>query len=263
VDQPQRLSRIDWGRPWFAPWRAAGEAVAARHSAGVAVAEALNMPGAAPVRFVAATALPEGTPYESHIFATRECPTRDNLHDFFNGLAWHVLPTTKQQINRVQASEIARHGIAGERGPVRDACTLFDENGAVLAAPAPLWDALRRRAWRELFVDLRPFWEDAHLLVVGHAMLEQLCAPRKNLTAHVWAEPAPRGATVAQLDAWLAAQLQPARLATKPFLPLPVSGVPGWTAANADFSFYDDPLVFRPAAGPEPTTTRPAATPRP
>ena len=35
-------------------------------------------------------------------------------------------------------------------------------------------------------------------------------------------------------------------LAQKPFCPLPVLGVPGWWAQNLNFSFYDDPQVFRP-----------------
>ena len=35
-------------------------------------------------------------------------------------------------------------------------------------------------------------------------------------------------------------------LAQKPFVPLPVLGVPGWWAANAAPDFYDDPKVFRP-----------------
>jgi hypothetical protein len=52
--------------------------------------------------------------------------------------------------------------------------------------------------------------------------------------------------SIAELDAWVAADLSAAKLATKPFVPLPVLGVPGWWPENENFSFYDDSLVFRP-----------------
>ena len=50
----------------------------------------------------------------------------------------------------------------------------------------------------------------------------------------------------AALDAWLATDLCPDKLARKPFSPLPILGVPGWWADNAEPAFYDDPTVFRP-----------------
>ena len=34
---------------------------------------------------------------------------------------------------------------------MRDGLTLFDENGALLQAPQPLWQALRQRDWPALF----------------------------------------------------------------------------------------------------------------
>ena len=48
------------------------------------------------------------------------------------------------------------------------------------------------------------------------------------------------------MDDWLAQALDAPTLARKPFSPLPVLGVPGWWAQNLNFSFYDDPQVFRP-----------------
>lgn len=214
-------------------------------AAGATVADALDAQHGTEVDFVPAGDLPPGMAYEHYIFEARRCPTRNNLHDFFNGLVWLELPRAKRQLNRVQAAQISADGLGARRGPVRDAATLFDENGAVLSAPEPLWQALCARDWRGLFVERRPLWAQAQLLVFGHALLEKLVVPRKNLTAHVWAEPAPPGA-MAEVDAWLEGRLTPERLAAKPFLPLPVLGVPGWCAGNAEFSFYDDPLVFRP-----------------
>jgi hypothetical protein len=126
---------LAWGQPWFAPWREPGAEVAARLAAGAPLHEALNAAGPAPVRFVQQGELPAGTAYEQFVFETRLCPVRPGLHDFFNGLVWLRFPQAKAALNRLQAQEIARTGIAGRRGPVRDAITVFDENGALLAAP--------------------------------------------------------------------------------------------------------------------------------
>ena len=185
--------------------------------------------------------------YEPFIFDTGQVPTRENLHDFFNGLVWLHLPQAKRRMNQLQAQAIAAQGVGAVRGPLRDALTLFDENGALLDAPAPLWQALRAREWRRLFVDLRPLWAQARLLLVGHALMEKLVLPRKGITAHVYQAPAAIE-TIAQTDAWLAAELQPGRWAQKPFVPLPVMGIPGWCHGNDAVSFYDDPSVFRRAA---------------
>jgi hypothetical protein len=249
---------LDWAQPWYAPWRDPGEAVQARVAGGQSLHDALNAAGTPPVRFVAQDALAAGTAYEQFIFSTGQVPTRPGLHDFFNGLAWLRFPQAKAALNRLQAAEIARGGIVARRGPVRDAITVFDENGALLQAPPALWEALVAREWRRLFVDLRPLWRDARLLVFGHALLEQLDSPRKGLTAHVWREDAALD-SVASADAWLAQRCTAQVLAGKPFTPLPVLGVPGWCEENANFSFYDDSLVFRPRKTPEPITTTTSA----
>ena len=236
---------VDWAQPWYAAWRAKGETVAAQVTDGLALHDALNAQDAAPVRFVPQEALAAGMAYEQHVFESRCCPVRPGLHDFFNGLVWLQFPATKRALNRLQAEAIARGGVAGRRGPVRDAVTVFDENGALLQAPAPLWDALRAREWHRLFVELRPLWRQARLLIFGHALLEQLASPRKGLTAHVWCAQAALESPEAA-DAWLVRQCTAQALAAKPFTPLPVLGVPGWHPQNANFSFYDDSHVFRP-----------------
>lgn len=245
------IAQLELTQPWFGPWRAAAERARSALEGGSTLLEALNRQPPEGMVFVPEGELPAGMPYEQFVFDTGRCPTREGLHDFFNALAWQELPHAKRQLNRVHAAQIATQGVGGQRGPVRDAATLFDENGAVLSAPASLWDALAARDWRRLFIDLRPEWARARLLVVGHALLEKLAAPRKNLTAHVWAHPAPQGG-MAEVDAWLAGQLTAERLAAKPFLPLPVAGIPGWWAGNEDVSFYDDSLVFRPPRRPAP-----------
>ncbi len=243
------LPAVDWARPWLAPYRDHGEAAAQAASMHGSVAAALQ--GARPAQvpdFVRQEALPAGQAYEAHIFQTRTVPTRDNLHDFFNGLVWLAFPQAKRRLNELQAGEIARHGVAAVRGPLRDALTLFDENGAVLDAPPALWQALVARDWHTLFVARRELWAQARLLVFGHALLEKLVTPRKPITAHVLLTNEAAG-NAAFDDARMAQALEPARLACKPFVPLPVLGVPGWWPDNEAASFYDDPQVFRPLPG--------------
>lgn len=238
------LTPIDWGRPWFLPWRVPGERVALRVQAGTALHEALNREQA-PVRFVAQQALPAGQAYEHFIHGSGNCPVRPGLHDFFNGLVWLALPQVKARLNQLQSDEIRARGVGAVRGAVRDAVTLLDENGALLDAPPPLWDALLEQDWRRLFIELRPLWSEARLLVCGHALLEKLVAPRKELTAHVWRSQVALDSPGAA-DTLLAQSLTPARLAAKPFTPLPLLGIPGWSAENRHDCFYDDAQVFRP-----------------
>ena len=60
-----------------------------------------------PLRAVPQAALPEGVAYEAFIADRSSVPTRENLHDFFNGLCWLRFPLTKQRLNQLQAAEIA------------------------------------------------------------------------------------------------------------------------------------------------------------
>ncbi len=258
----QQFAAIDARQPWFEPyaqWLDAGRpAVEAGASAAVVLSGLRDRSrDATAPQFVAGSSLPPGEAYEAFVARTGSVPTRDNLHDFFNGLVWLKFTQAKRRLNQLQAAEIARAGIGPSRGALRDALTLFDENGAVLDAPPALWEALLARDWPRLFVQLRPLWRQARLVVFGHALLEKLVSPRKDLTAHVW-----RAQPGNSLDGWLAAQLTAERLAEKPFTPLPVLGIPGWWHGNEDFSFYDDPLVFRPAGRDERKTTKPSAISR-
>lgn len=196
-------------------------------------------------RFVRHDRMPGDIAYEAFIAQTNSVPTRDDLHDFFNGLVWLHFPESKRRLNRLQAAEIDRAGIGSRRGALRDALTLFDENGAVLDAPPVLWNALLARDWHRLFVTERASWRQARLLVFGHALIEKLIAPRKSATAHVLLWPtATRFEGID--DATIAGALDPRHLADKPFTPLPVLGIPGWHEGNCDHRFYDDPAVFRP-----------------
>lgn len=249
------FSLVDWSSPWLLPFADDGAEVGLACEEEIALPEALTHrvlsrfdPGGFTPYFVPQSELPAGTAYEQFIFDTDTVPTREGLHDFFNGLVWMRFPATKRLLNRLQAAEIQKAGVGQVRGPVRDAITLFDENAVLLQAPDPIWDALIARDWTRLFVDLRPLWAQARLVLFGHALLEKLVVPYKSITAHVLREPVPLalGADLAAWDRWLAERLSADVLGTKPFTPLPVLGVPGWCPANEDPAYYADAGVFRP-----------------
>lgn len=214
----------DWARPWFAPYRGVGEPVLARWAAGVPVHEALGHE-----RFEPAGPLAAG--YEQHVAATGRVPTRDNTHDLFNGLVWLRCPAFKAALNRAHVE--APPAPPGSRGPLRDALTLLDESGLLLAAPQPLRQALREQDWHTLFLARRELWAQAQALVVGHALLEKLLAPRKPLCARVLF-----------VDDVEAPRL-PTGLAPAELPPLPVLGIPGWWPLNESHGFYADDRVFR------------------
>jgi len=240
------LADIDWAQPWFAPWQHPGEVVAQDALRAQSVAQALNRVSG-DMAFVAQAALPAAQAYEDFIFQHRQVPTRDGLHDFFNGLCWQRFPLAKRRLNQLQAQEIARQGVGATRGPLRDALTLFDENAVLLQLPDALWQALQARDWRSLLVTQRAQWAQVHIVLFGHALLEKLVTPYASITGHVYRiAPDVAARDDAALDAWLSSDLQPDKLATKPFEPLPVLGVPGWWPANEDPHFYDNAQVFRP-----------------
>ena len=252
------LETIDWSAPWLAHLREKGEFAAQQAHESTPLYETLNQCLTSPVRFVPQSSLPSGAAYEQFIFDTQKCPTRDGLHDFFNALYWDLFPHTKTRLNQLQAEQIAMLGSVTQRGAVRDALTVFDENGALLIAPPELWDALIAMDWQRLFVTLRPLWQQARLIPFGHALLEKLVQPRKPITCHVYlaqftikniaVKAINTPATVhfyEILDELTAADLSSEKFATKPFAPLPILGVPDWWAANECPDFYKDESVFR------------------
>jgi len=256
---------IDWTRPWFAQHARRGQRwqQAALASYGHYLAE-LNADARAsaqytgrgqPLAFIAQDDLPEGAAYEAHIAATGCVPTRHNLHDFFNALAWFAFPRIKATLNARQAAALDVLGVGPTRGGVRDALTLFDENSVLyVCADATLAAALRGFDWHALFLAGRSLWDTrCEVRVFGHALLEKLIAPYAACTAHAWIVDAPADYFAwprAQRDTWLdevvsAALAADANLSGRSFAPLPVLGIPGWWPQNEDAAFYDDTSVFR------------------
>ena len=214
-----------------------------------------------PIRFVPQSELPAGTSYEAFISATGRIPTRNNLHDFFNGLIWLAFPRIKVQLNALQAAEIVKAEFIEQaevkavrtRGRVRDAATIFDENAAIfITRDMERVDALRAHRWGEVFVT-RPtaFERDCEVQLFGHALMEKLVSPYKAITAHAWVIVVdeayfsmPSQYRRVWIDRLLAGQLADG-LSTSDFTPLPVFGLPGW-AQQQDAAFYADVSVFRP-----------------
>jgi hypothetical protein len=251
----------DWSRPWWRGWQAWVEPVWGEwhqlssnqtHDTAVLPDVLKRVDPSSPVRFVPQAALPDGQSYEDFIFAHRQVPTRDNVHDLFNACCWRRFPLTKSRLNALQAQVIERDGVGATRGPLRDALTLFDENALLLQAPLAVWEALQQHDWHTLLVAHRRHWGETGLIrpvVFGHALLEKLCQPYKSITAHAfWVDPHVP-AIESAWDAWLAERLDATYMATKPFQPLPVMGIPGWCQENADPAFYADVQVFRPLSG--------------
>ena len=247
------VNEIAWTAPWLAPfadiahdvspagdWRFALNRTARLRKVSTA--------GGLPLLFDGPDAA-RGEAYEAFIARSGRVPTRANLHDFFNALAWLRYPRSKARLNELQAAAIARAGVGATRGPLRDAATLIDENAVLLMTErTDLVDALRHHDWTRLFWEERNAWNgQITVLAFGHALLEKLVRPYKAITAHALHVALPITADAGQVDA-AAAMLLDDRLSPRRLLPLPVLGIPGWSAANADPSFYSDTAVFRPAA---------------
>lgn len=199
----------------------------------------------APLCFVAPDGSPDG--YEWRAFHRGEVVTRpDNWHDAYNAYVWFDFPLSKAALNRRHLLELATEQ-GGPRGRVRDRLTQFDECGIVITGMrAELWQALCAHCWREVFVAHRQeIVEQVSFHWFGHATREALHAPYFGLCGKaLWLD----GDFVdsAELDAALAHRLTAADFSA-PLQPLPVLGIPGVTAANADPTYYDDERQFRPA----------------
>jgi hypothetical protein len=258
------VSEIDWARQWMAhlmpfaerignvaDWRALFNAIAEETD----IRNYRNFP----IRFVEQSDLPAGMAYEAFIGETGCVPTRNNLHDFFNGLVWLRFPRVKARLNALQAAEIAKNaastltGAPAVRGRLRDAITIFDENAAILLVSDPwIVEALRAHDWNAvLWAGRKNFDVSWSVSLFGHALMEKLAHPFKSITAHAWPLAVgkdffslPFEERTQQLDFLIAPKLS-STLRTSDFSPLPVLGIPGWWE-NQDEAFYADQSVFRP-----------------
>lgn len=213
------------------------------------------MRGGVPVRF-----LPQDAQipflelyYEERIFQHGIVSTRSaNWHDFLNALIWVLYPQTKITISTLHAADLASHG--KPRTPQRDALTLFDENGVVIAATRrQLLQHVLDFDWQTLFCAERAAWgTEIGCFVVGHALLEKMLTPYVGVTAHALLVEVDEGFFAlnlqeqqAHLDSRMPTALRGNALQSPLHLsPLPVLGVPGWWS-DADAGFYTDSRYFR------------------
>jgi hypothetical protein len=224
-----------------------------------ALAEGILTANGRPLAFIAPAAIDARASYEATIAATGEVPTRtDNWHDLFNALCWMAWPLSKAAINAQHVAILAERGDAEarRRGPERDALTLFDEGGVVVATSDPaLLRLIRDFEWKVLFWERREQVEARmKFFAFGHACLEQSLAPYLGMVAKTVFVPVdelfhalPVEAQLPRVDQLLARHFASrVRFASpKAMAPMPLLGVPGWHFAVQDEAFYDDRDHFR------------------
>lgn len=211
----------------------------------------------AAISFVADAPMSEG--YEAYISRLGAVPTRShNWHDLYNALIWALFPASKRAMN---SAHMAAMAAGNGRGRRRDALTLFDECGLLLVAedtavfaelnahqwPALLWQ--RRAQW--LAGNIRPY-------LFGHALYEALHQPFAGLCGKVLGVVVAPGfgqLALAEryllLDQQLAQAIASGQVLQSPRLlaPLPLLGIPGAIAANAEPDYYRGDQ-FRPLRQP-------------
>lgn len=262
-------SLVDLSRPYWADYRQlirrlselTGEGTelpSASELQCVLSRHAVNQSGQ-PISFRASRTL-SAIEYEERIFRTGQVSTRENSwHDLFNALVWARFPHLKAALNALHCREI-RSKPGRRRGRLRDALTLLDECGVILAsANGEVLERLSARDWSSVFCDQADCWrQDTHVFVCGHALLQKFLKPYKSLTAHallvrIDAQSAhgSRESLLQMLDAQLAQALLTGDWLNAPdgLSPIPLMGIPGWSPdAEQDQDFYSDRQVFRPPA---------------
>jgi len=173
------------------------------------------------------------TPYDS---AMAICRDADALAAAMNSDAAYATASKDAQKNLTLEFSRRARGVAiwaALASLGRDGlCEMIDRH---IRQAGELAEALRAQGFSFYDWGDRALWTRAQALVVGHALLEKLLAPRKPLCAHVL--------FVADVEApTLPAALKPADLP-----PLPVLGIPGWHAGAQDAGFYANADYFRPS----------------
>jgi hypothetical protein len=237
--------------PAFAPygaWLADDEPPSLAALNAWAQAAALALPDGRALRFAEAAA-PSALAYERSVAHAAVVPTRPgDRHDAFNALAWLAFPRTKAALNAVHVRAGAA-ATANGRGRDRDAATLLDESGLLLAcADATLAEMLRAHRWRDLFV-VRAAEVAATLVpfALGHGLLAKLARPYRALTAHALVLPLDAAVATRQaVDAAAATAIAEPGFVPSRLTALPVAALPGWDGEGLGARLFDDASVFRP-----------------
>ncbi len=252
---PQR-GQIDpavFDKPPLSDWREFDALLRDTDWPSVDALNALRRDAAMP-RFVAQTRELEsdGLHYESRIGERGAIATRENnWHDLLNALIWLRYPHLKAALNRRQREEIS---IAGTKNRTRAQCALthFDEAGVIVVMRDPAllraWDA---HDWIDLFWNRRDAWlsQQARAIVFGHAVLEHALWPTKLLVGKALAiVNEADNIDTSQAVALIAERIADGKVLCDPLelRPLPLSGIPGWTDANGEKTFYRTAECFQP-----------------
>ncbi len=193
--------------------------------------------------------------YEQRIAESGEVETRShNWHDLFNALVWIAFPRAKAMINAQHAAILEEGGEAEakHRSPARDALTVFDEGGVIVAAADRLHTQLVVDfKWKELFWERRAELQSrVRFFAFGHALYEKGLDPYIGMVAKtIFIEFV---TDTAEADRLLAAHFSDRSRFPSPkaMAPMPVLGVPGWHPGNSSETFYDDAKHFRGKTAP-------------
>jgi|SRR6478735_4326622 len=191
----------------------------------------------------------EAGSFDRLLARTKSIPTRlHSFHDLLGGLIWLHFPALKTAIHQAQLA-----GEPAARGPRENAATHLDESGVLVLSSEPtFFESLTALDWVRVFWERRAqLSQTTRFLVFGHGLLDSLRDPHPRLMgmalfARITHEHLLLGDTEFRLfsDAALARRLpeflsEPGLLA-----PLPVLGVPDWSA-NQSRAYYEDQRYFR------------------
>jgi hypothetical protein len=208
------------------------------------------------ISFVSQTGKMTALEYEQQIWFSGRVPTRVGAwHDLFNALMWSLFPRGKARLNALHLS-CEQTGAGGSRSRLRDALTLIDECGIIIASCDPrARQANAEHDWQQLFVAKRDRWFGNYQpLIIGHGLYQQCLSPYLGLTAKaIYLTVEPGFFKLALVDQYrlidglldrellqLGQTLTPVEL-----LAFPILGVPGWHPDNQDPKFYDHKGYFR------------------
>lgn len=201
--------------------------------------------------------------YEPRCFLKGEVPTREfNWHDLLNALIWLTFPKSKAAINALHYRSLTASKAddkqlpQSQRGAVRDSLTLLDESGVIVAySDDGLATLLREFQWKDLFWQQRSqIASGMGFYVFGHGLYEKALNPYIGMTGQgllLRVEPEffnwPLTQRLIYLDAKLTRHLSAQENCqdTRELSPVPLLGVPGWSAENERADYYDNTAYFR------------------
>jgi hypothetical protein len=203
--------------------------------------------------------------YQARLFLKGEVSTRtENWHDFFNALCCMAYPRTKAVLNarhfwaldERQESLPWPSTLGEKRTSEQDFLTHFDEGGVIVATSDDvLLQSLKERRWHDVF-----WLHRARLLACmefftfGHALFETFLAGHRTQHAmgiairvppSFFSLPLAERLVLADEAAALALENRTRTASPADGFPVPLLGYPGYLAANAEESYYDDKRYFR------------------